>query len=367
MPVEEIPDFDALVEVWIALFGRSESLSVTGICEQYWTQDWCQGIARRAILDVARSRFPIQVKPLLRLLRAMTGAGFLDTDLLYTSDAEGPPSEQRLLCTRFVFHYFLKLSTYSYVIPTSACTGAHALYERQTERFGTGSANPGFTYVNLKPIRLPGGSTLPAKSLGRLLSSDGGEHVVICWQHEHSGWKLILELLTDYANRRRMDFSSGGDVSFARRGDIQQKTLRVQDIGMEMDLEGDEAVITDALDLVRSLIQDNPIQASALMHALEDGEPVVSHTMLETQPPDLVQLTTLILEEALSRSNGRARGHSPVKLITSAMSVLSALLAIPSYSNRVWLYIRSTIALFGSDKSPGSASVALAAEIVTGQ
>ena len=367
VPVEEIPDFDALVEVWIALFGRSESLSVIGICEQYWSQDWNQGIARRAILDVARSRFPIQVKPLLRLLRSMTGAGFLDTDPLYTSDSEGPPSEQRLLCARFVYHYFLKLSSYSQVIPASACIGPHALYERQIERFSSGNANLGFTYVSLKPIRLPGGSILPAKSSGRLLSPDGGDHIVVSWQHEHSGWKFILEILTDYASRRRMDLGSGGEVSFARRGGTQQKTLRLQDIGMEMDPEGDEEVITDALDLVRSLIQDNPTQAIAFMQTLEDGEPVVSHTMLETQPPDLVQLTTMILEEALSRSNGRPGGHSPVKLITSAMSVLSALLAIPSYSNRVWLYIRSTISLFGSDKSPAFASVALAAERATGQ
>ncbi|KAF8967477.1 nucleoporin subcomplex protein binding to Pom34-domain-containing protein [Flammula alnicola] len=369
--VELIPDFEALVEVWIALFGRSESLSVTGICTQFWRLDWHHGIARRAIFDVARSRFPIQVKPLLRLLRAMTGAGFLDTDPLYIADfvQDETIPEERDLCDRFVYHYLSKLSTYSQVIPINACTGAHALYERQTERYGSGNASPGLTYVNLKPIRLPGGSTLPAKSTGRLLSGDGGDNVVVCWQHEHSGWKVILEILTDYVNRRRMDFGSGGnyqDVSFAKRGGSQPKSLRIEDVGMELDQEGDEAVITDALDLVRSVIQDNPVQAGILMHSLEDGEPVVCHTMTEAQPPDLVQLTTMILEEALSRSSGRARSNSPAKLITSAMSVLSALLAIPNYSNRVWLYIRSTTTLFGSDRAPGFASVALAAERATG-
>ncbi len=34
VPVELVPDFDGLVEVWIALFGRSESASVSGICVQ---------------------------------------------------------------------------------------------------------------------------------------------------------------------------------------------------------------------------------------------------------------------------------------------------------------------------------------------
>ena len=377
VPAELVPDFDALVEVWIALFGRSENSSVEGICKQFWQYDWRQNSSRRAILEVARSRFPVQVRPLLRLLRAMTGAGFLDTDPLYIagSTQDNALSEDREFCDQLVYHFFFKLPSYTHVVPITACTGAHALYDRQTERYGGSTNALALTYVNLRPIRLPGGSILPARSTGRLLSNDGAEQIVVSWQHEHSGWKVILEILTDYVNQRRMDFGSGGNyqgVSFAPRGGNQPKTLRIEDIGMEVDSDGDESTITDALDLVRSVIQDNPTQAGVLMHALEDDEPVVCHTMTETQPPDLVQLTTMILEEALSRSNGRAaRSTSRTKLITSAMSVLSALLAIPSYSNRVWLYIRNTTTLFGGggpdNRSPGFASVALAVERATGQ
>ena len=75
-----------MVELWIALFGRSESASVAGICRQFWEADWAQGIARRAIFDVARVRFPIQSQSLIRLLRSMTASGFLDTDPLSTAD-----------------------------------------------------------------------------------------------------------------------------------------------------------------------------------------------------------------------------------------------------------------------------------------
>lgn len=101
------------------------------------------------------------------------------------------------------------------------------------------------------------------------------------------------------------------------------------------------------------------------MQALEAGEPVVAHTMTEAQPPDLVQLTTMILEEALSS----AHQNTPYRtqLITSAMSVLSAILALPQYAHRVWLYIRSTAALFGADRNVGFASVALASERVSGR
>lgn len=72
----------------------------------------------------------------------MTGTGFLETDPLYTTDIEmeGPLSEECVTCDRFVFHYLAQLSTYSQVISISACTDAHALYEWQTKRYGSGNS-----------------------------------------------------------------------------------------------------------------------------------------------------------------------------------------------------------------------------------
>jgi hypothetical protein len=86
VPVELIPDFDGLAEIWITLFGRSESNTVDELCPQFWDAGFKRGIARRAILDVARSRFPIHLRPLIRLLHVMTGSGFLDTDPLSTAN-----------------------------------------------------------------------------------------------------------------------------------------------------------------------------------------------------------------------------------------------------------------------------------------
>ncbi|KAF8632804.1 hypothetical protein AX15_001669 [Amanita polypyramis BW_CC] len=372
VPVEHISDSNGLIDVWVTLFGRSESQSVAGICVQYWQSDWHHGITRRAIFDVARSHLPIHIQPLVRLLRAMTAAGFLDTDELSTADFTAEDeglSDERYICVRHVFYYFENLSTYSQVIPLSACApGPHALYERVQERYNSGSG-AGLLYHNLRPIRLPGGSILPSKSHGRLLSSDGGDHIIICWQHQHSGWKLLLEILTDYVNKRHLQSGSGGaELSFNKKRSTDVVTLRLEDVGVEMACgdEGDEMMITDCLDLVRSLVQDNPEQAEQLMQALESGGPVVAHTMTETQPPDLVQLTIMILEEAMARSDPRHRSPARTQLITSAMSVLSALLALPNYSNRVWLFLRSTTALFSSEKASGLASVALAMERATG-
>ncbi|KIL58978.1 hypothetical protein M378DRAFT_85691 [Amanita muscaria Koide BX008] len=393
VPVELIPDLDAFIDVWVTLSGRSESTSVAGICAQFWQSDWkhpVSGVSRRAIFDVCRSRYPVQIQPLVRLLRAMTGAGFLGTDDLSNADfasasasssthslgtEEDNISEETDICIRHVFYYFESLPTYTQVIPVSACSGSHALYERVQERYGSpinGSQTPGahngLIYHNLKPLKLPGGSILPVKSSGRLLSGDGGEYIVVSWQHQHSGWKLILEVLTDYINRRLMQSGSGvmQELSFGKKKSTEYLTLRLEDVGVEIPDEGDEVMITDCLDLVWSLVQDNPGLAEQLMRALESGEPVVAHTMSETQPPDLVQLTIMILEEAMSRADPRNRSQTRTRLITSAMSVLAALLSLPHYSNRVWLFLRSTTALFPNEKTVGLASVALAAERATG-
>ncbi|THH29876.1 hypothetical protein EUX98_g4309 [Antrodiella citrinella] len=369
VPVELVPDFEGLVEVWIALFGRSETKSVSGICRQFWQADWSTGIARRAIFDVARSRFPIHCRPYLRLLRAMTAVGFLDTDPLSTADhgSEGEPLDaDRELCAKHVFYHFQKLPTFTQVVPASACTGAHALYEKIPERYTSSSVVTPLTYANLHPIKLPGGSVLPPRSTGKLLNGDGGDVFVISWIHEHSGWKVILEILTDYVNRRRLfSHSSYHDVSFGRKKE-QHTALGLKDIGVEMDEAGDENIVVDALDLIRSVIQDNPSMAAEMLGVLEAGDSVVAHTTTESTSPDLVQLTTTILEEALSRSNSQPRSHPRSSLITSAMSVLTALLALPKYSNRVWLYIRSTASLFGSERNVGITSTVLAAERLTG-
>ncbi|KAJ4472474.1 nucleoporin subcomplex protein binding to Pom34-domain-containing protein [Lentinula edodes] len=363
VPVEIIPEFDLFVEVWVALFGRSEAQSVAGICSQYWQVDWKAGVARRAIFDVCRTRFPIQCRPLIRLLRSMTAAGFLDTDSLSTTahspDADGL-TEDRELCARHVFYFLDKLPTYSQVIPASGHTGVHALYERQIET----SSTVGITYANVRPIILPGGSILPVGSKGRLLNGDGGDLLVVIWHHEHSGWKLLLEVLMAYAFRLRSGSGRGfKSNSFGQIGHGSAITLSLKDIGLEIDGATDETLITDILDLVRSVIHNNPAQGEQLMQSLE----AEFSPMSTPSTPDLVQLTVSILEEALARYNAHPMASPPSQLITSAISVLSAILAIPNYAIRVWIYIRSTTALFGSEKNPGYSSAALSTERVTGR
>lgn len=366
VPVEEIPDFDAFLEVWNALFERSEPATVAALCAQYWQEDWPKGgLARRAVLDVARARFPVQARPLASLLRALAGAGFRDTDpLRATADsaltAGAEPSPERQTCAQCVFGFLDALPTFTHVIPTNSAPG---LYERVVERAAAGGA-PGVLYTNTRALRLPGGSVLPARSTGRQLSGDGGEFVIVAWAHRHSGWKVVLEILTDYVHRRHATGAGGRDVSFGRRRTEGPVALTLEDVGVGMDPAGDEELATSCLELVRTVVQDDPVLAERLLRAMESGDPVVSHTSTEAQPPDLVQLATMILEDSLSR------GTAPcTPLVTAALGVLAALLALPRYAARVWLYARSTAALFGTERAPAqrSASTLLSAERVSGQ
>ncbi|KAH9002466.1 hypothetical protein EDB86DRAFT_3125995 [Lactarius hatsudake] len=320
VPVELIPEFDTFIDVWVALLGQSESRSVIGLCQQFWQYDVTKSKARRAILDVARSRFPVQFTPLLRLLGALTGCGFKDADPL--SSVDHRQQDNSLLEAR-----------------AHACTGSQALYEKVPERYGSSSKVFGPSYVNLRPITLPGGSTLPARSTGRLLSQDGEDFVIVSWQFEHSGWKLLLEVLIEYVRRKRLIPGLSTPAATApmmnRTTSLPPVVLRLEDIGIELDPNGDSSVVAVALDLLRTVISDNPILASQVLSSLENGDQVPGTTSDDT--PDL-----------------RAGTPPESALITSAMGLLTGLLSLPRYAPRVWLFARASTALFDSQRSRGA-------------
>ncbi|KAH9998258.1 hypothetical protein BJV77DRAFT_1058719 [Russula vinacea] len=359
VPVELIPGLDTFVDVWVALLGQSETRSAIGLCQQFWHYDLTKSKARRAILDVPRSRFPVQFKSLLRLLGALTGSGFKDADPLASVDHRQHDHslvEARAQCAQEVSYFFENLPTFTQVLPTSACTGSQALYDRVPERYGSSSKALGPTYTNLRPLKLPGGSILPPRSIGRLLSQDGEDFIIVSWQCEHSGWKLLVEVLYDYVRRKRLIPGLSTPVTGPPTGNRSSSqapvVLRLEDIGLELDPDGDSSVVAVALDLLRTVISDNQVLAAQVLSSLENGD-VQAATGVDT--PDLVQLTMLILEDALIRSARQRTGTPPESaLITSAMGLLAGLLSIPGYAPRVWLFARASTALFDSLRSRGT-------------
>lgn len=366
--VELIPEFDTFIDVWAALLGQSETRSVIGLCQQFWQYDLTKSKARRAILDVPRSRFPVQFTPLLRLLGALTGCGFKDADPLSSVDHrqhDNSLMDARAQCAQEVSYFFENLSTYTQVLPASACMGSQALYEKVPERYGSSSKALGPTYTNLRPLKLPGGSILPARSTGRLLSQDGEDFIIVSWQCEHSGWKLLLEVLYDYVRRKRLIPSLSNPVASVPIGTRTTSqppvVLRLEDIGLELDPDGDSSVVAAALDLLRTVISDNQVLAAQVLSSLENSDNV--RAAADSETPDLVQLTMLILEDALMRSARQRPGTPPESgLITSAMGLLAGLLSLPAYAPRVWLFARASTVLFDSARSRS----AMMAERATG-
>ncbi|KIJ57226.1 hypothetical protein M422DRAFT_219126 [Sphaerobolus stellatus SS14] len=340
---EFIPDFDGLIDVWVALFGTGEESVAARICRNYWDYDYKVLPARRGIFDVARSRFPVQVAPLLRLLRATAGTGSLDTNPIATDEAN------RKICGYYVYHYFLRLPTFTQVISVSARTGPSAIYEPLIDAdLYTG----GVMYRNLHSVRFPGGTVLPRGSSSRLLSTvtDPNDPVVVEWERQHSGWRILLEILRDYV--KRIDRHRSND-----NHQTADNTLTLQEVGVEH-LEGDQ-LVTDALDLIRTVVHGNEEIMTELMNELETIPP--GHRA----GPDLVEVTTRILEDELSRS-ARRRDATSSRLITSAVGVLTALLSLPKYAYRVWPFLRSSSLVFGSDSQSGTPSL-LASERATGK
>ncbi|KAH9972952.1 hypothetical protein BGW80DRAFT_1437328 [Lactifluus volemus] len=298
VPVELIPEFDTFVGVWVALLGQSESRS-------FWQYDSprCCDYSGHSLAAGSRTQTLIQYRPSTARPLTVSGA--------------------RSVCSR--------------IIPISACTGPQSLYEK-----GLGP-----TYTNLRPLKLPGGSILPARSTARLLSQDGEDSVIVLWQCEHSGWKILVEVLYDYVRRKRLipavSTPAASAPVFSRTTSHPPVVLRLEDVGIELDPDGDSSVVAVVLDLLRTVISDNQVLAAQVLSSLENDEQASVATGNGT--PDLVQLTMLILEDALMRSARQRTGTPPESaLITSAMG----------YAPRVWLFARASTALFDSHRSRGA-------------
>lgn len=303
--LEFLPDFDGFVDLWITLFGTGDEFVAARLSRHYWDYDWKATNCRRAIFDVARSRFPVHFRPLVRLLCLMCGTE-------NTRDFEDSDND-RTLCASYVYHYFLNLSTFTQVVPVNARSGPHAVYEALINELYNG----GVMYKNTYAITFPGGSTLPRDSSSRLLSSitDPDGPIIVEWEHQHSGWKLLLAVLRNYVKRTGASrFSQSGNVEHCRDVDLTLET-----VGIEEALS--DHTIIDALELIRCVIDRNPYLATELLEGLGPSQDSAS------SEPNLVEVTIRVLDDALQRSVN-PRIPPPSALINSAIGVLTAFISM---------------------------------------
>lgn len=336
--VEYITDYDTLVEVWASVFGSGEMPIVVHLCASFWTRDTVNSAQRRSLLDLSMSRFPVEILPLLRLLRAMSGTGGLaELDSIADDDIQ---AALRASSAQHVYEYFSALPTYAQVLPPHLLTGPDAIFDTRPH------ASLGYYYTNVRPVRLPGGSILPPSSVGRVISNQGA--VVVSWSQQHSGWEMLLDILRTYQAR-----AFGGRSRRPMGITLPSETvlLELEDIGMQVD--SDEDLVAEILDLFRCLLYKNLDLTSQVVADLQkdDGE------------PDLIQVTLLILKDALVASSAD-RGQAPTRIVSSALGVLTALL--PVVPGQIWPFLRSLPQLFGDGGQMGSTPLLLNVERSSG-
>lgn len=303
--MEYIENFDGLMEVWILLFGSGEWAAVAPLCAEFWQFDSkLESSSRRALLEIARDRFPVQSRPLIRILRSLTATG--DFRGLEGFEHSAELKDNRIDFNRggsafAVYEYFDTLTTLTQVIPFEKERIASLLDIRNT--------SAGTVYSSLKPMRLPGGSIIPPKTVGTLISdSENGSPLVIVWQFRHSGWRLALGLLKEYVKRRqaltgapslRWGISSNGSAyrGSPALGGAPSKVLdlTVEDIGIEEGLD-DAAVVTDLLELFRAVLLNNPSIAPGLMQKMvpDEDDDEAATDLSSWERASLVEVLSLI-------------------------------------------------------------------------
>ncbi|KAH8832742.1 hypothetical protein DL96DRAFT_1583183 [Flagelloscypha sp. PMI_526] len=308
---ETVPGLNTLFEVWISLFGNTkDSASVVQLCTQFWDSDKDKpsalpsapstsnrrhgvvpissigGSSRSALFDVARARFPVMVRPLVRLLP----------------------------CAEKAFDLLQHMGTYTTVVRS---------------RFPM-DGNKAQT-----PLPVPGNTTIDAGTKGSLISGgDSEDFKIVIWNHSYSGWGVVLAVLREFVAEAHQDGLYQGYAPSRQNG-----VLSLREIGFGMSGEEDlEATVVDCLDLIRAVLLDHDSVAQRLAATFDD------HSSQQTDGLDLVGITCAIVEISFAKLHARQwstgkTGPNDATLVTSSLSVLESLVAIEAYRDRVWLYL----------------------------
>lgn len=299
--------------------------------------------------------------------------------------------EARKANAHHVFHYLDQMDTFSMVLHQQ---GVKNFWETYVEtRDGSINGNGGGSelfYTNLHPLALPGGTVMKARSRGRLISGGSGKPLVVQWEHPHSGWSLLLEVLDECAGRLSNpaaynnssalpNFPGQTNTPYPKRGGNRPVYMTLSQIGIDFSSLDLETLIVEILDLFRSvLMQKDDVGHIAFFDSLgypddnpRSGDeetpqsPKISvmdpSTLTGGRKLEVTQVVIKLLSDALARvghkpgrfgttnaSGGSGDMKKQLKIITSSISFLSCLARVlPNY---VWPLMRST-GLLGLSKN----------------
>ncbi|GAA5946680.1 hypothetical protein JCM3765_000347 [Sporobolomyces pararoseus] len=344
-----------LFETFSAIYANPSS---TILCTQVWRvldvnqdistmlDESAQSEAEKEIIELARSRFPVQFGPFIRLVRALSSgvSSLLDVDPSQASNEE----QLAIQCARTAFDYLSTLPSLTVLLPSGPSPLPY-------ESLSYPDPETGYSVRCTQAIKVSPSLSIKAGTMGRLVSPPGSKPVVVSWDLSAgwSSWQLIADFIIEYAglggSRKK-----GNDVFGSGRSN--------DDLPVEWEDESEkERDLVSALDLLRLTLRCDPSLGAVIIEHLDTSERSGAR-------PDLVEALFKILDRSLALST------MPTNLISSLVELIAALL--PSFPGVVWTFLRASPQLFQTSstsratsrfQSTSSHSNILAAEKLTGQ
>ncbi|GAA5840892.1 hypothetical protein JCM9279_001252 [Rhodotorula babjevae] len=370
LPFLSSTQLSALYDAYAALYGNAASASM---CSNFWTEQAvlnaaldgddessmllersAQSTGESDIVDLARSRFPLQFGGLTGLVRALcAGAAGLAPAEHPGSGSPAASSNDEVLaarCAQSAFAYLATLPSLTHVVPSASVPGVGAAAPLPYEVAAYPDPETGYAYRATRPIGVSRSVAIPVGAQGRLVSQQGTKPVVVAWDVEWSAWRLFADVLEDYAGVKGR---AGGAGAGARRDVFGSKEAQTDGLPMEWDREDEhDKDVTAVLDILRiTILNDHSLAVALIDHLATAPGRLAESADPASARNSFVEVLFRILERSLAPNLDRP---PPTALVSSLLGLIAALL--PSFPGVIWTYLRGSALLFPSTKASSNSA-----------
>lgn len=343
---EYISDYMSYINIWQTTFANDDDVDrqvigqatdgAAALCAQFWEVDY-QHEQRRALLETATRRFPVTFRPLIRLCKALSGSS---PGALHTSD-------EAFKASTAVYNYLSEVQTITHVLNPSSSLSAPFEVINDPE-------DPSKIVHRAKQTIPVFGRHLqiPAGSIGKMISAEDQAAIIMIWdigETPYSIWRLGRDVLAGFAGLldRKDDFTSQTNIRSKDAAVFEEKASIASFASLAPDesqsFDGD--VAADIMDLFSSILStESRISTELIMH-LEGNDvgakSIAQPSALDASKPNLISITTGILNQALSSPSSASR------VIISSYRLLTFLISATQLQG-VWPSLRSSGLLIGS-------------------
>lgn len=323
LPFLTAEQYAGLVDAFAALYSHP---AAAVLCSQFWQEQGpaaaadedemeaasLQAAGEAALVDLARSRFPVQFGPFVAMVRALLAGA--------SQGAGAGPEDEALArqCAVAAYNFLGQLTTMTVVMPPPS--PLTPLPYEVVEY-------PEYAFRLTRQIPASPSVIIPAGTIGQLVSPQGAKPVVVAWECEWSAWRVFADVLENYAR-------AGKPAPTSQTVDVFGADARPAELPIEWDSPHEqECDVTSVLDILRRCV----------MSEVSLGPQLVQHMAptSKVENAHLVQVLFRILERAMAGQQA-----IPTGLVSSLLGLIGALL--PSFPNEVWSFLRGSSLLFPS-------------------